>query len=159
MTNLLSVDADSNFQDHAKHVPVAPGAFGSVRISSTTNHSRVNPISISPSTKPRTSYFNYSPRVANSSAPAPLPALLALPPVSSPYFALDGLYRHARKMAVREISSAEFYQLSRRTEGKLLVVKFTATWCGPCRRVAPQYEALAQRNPDVEFTKVWTRAF
>ena len=57
-------------------------------------------------------------------------------------------------MSLREVASAEFYQLSRRTEGKLLVAQFTATWCGPCRRVAPQYEALARRTPDVEFIKV-----
>eukprot|EP00903_Cladosiphon_okamuranus_P017573 g16186.t1 len=58
-------------------------------------------------------------------------------------------------MSLREVASAEFYQLSRRTEGKLLVAQFTATWCGPCRRVAPQYEALARRMPDVEFVKVY----
>eukprot|EP00752_Nemacystus_decipiens_P003103 g2874.t1 len=58
-------------------------------------------------------------------------------------------------MSVREVASAEFYQLSRRAGGKLLVVQFTATWCGPCRRVAPQYEALARRTPDVEFIKVY----
>lgn len=57
-------------------------------------------------------------------------------------------------MSVREVTSAEFYELSRRTEGKLVVVQFTATWCGPCRRVSPQYEALARRTPDVEFVKV-----
>ncbi|CAM9150392.1 unnamed protein product [Scytosiphon promiscuus] len=58
-------------------------------------------------------------------------------------------------MSVREVASAEFYQLSRRSEGKLLVTQFTATWCGPCRRVAPQYEALARRMPEVEFVKVY----
>lgn len=68
----------------------------------------------------------------------------------------DGTYheQHGPTMSVREVASAEFYQLSRRTEGKLLVVQFTATWCGPCRRVAPQYEALARRTLDVEFVKV-----
>lgn len=57
-------------------------------------------------------------------------------------------------MSLREVASAEFYQLSRRSEGKLLVAQFTATWCGPCRRIAPKYEALARRTPDVEFIKV-----
>lgn len=57
-------------------------------------------------------------------------------------------------MVVREVGTAEFHRLSRRSEGKLVVVKFTATWCGPCRRIAPQLEALAGRNPDVEFVKV-----
>ncbi|CAM9575191.1 unnamed protein product [Hapterophycus canaliculatus] len=58
-------------------------------------------------------------------------------------------------MSVREVSSAEFYELSRRSEGKLLVTQFTATWCGPCRRVAPQFDALARRMPEVEFVKVY----
>lgn len=63
-------------------------------------------------------------------------------------------------MVLREVvGSSELRKLTDRTEGRLLVVKFTATWCGPCRQVAPQYEALAQRTPDVEFVKVmaWNR--
>lgn len=57
-------------------------------------------------------------------------------------------------MSVREVGATEFYELSRRREGKLLVAKFTATWCRACRTIAPQLEALAQRTPDVEFVKV-----
>ena len=38
--------------------------------------------------------------------------------------------------------------------GATVVVDFWATWCGPCKMIAPLYTQLAANNPGVVFCKV-----
>ncbi len=54
---------------------------------------------------------------------------------------------------MREINASEFEELVRSSNGKVLV-DFFATWCGPCKMLAPVLEKVAEGREDVTFYKV-----
>ncbi|KAG4076226.1 hypothetical protein HA402_014775 [Bradysia odoriphaga] len=58
-------------------------------------------------------------------------------------------------MSVRIIKDDNHFQSELSGAGKhLIVVDFTATWCGPCQRIAPHFEQFPKKYPQVIFLKV-----
>lgn len=55
---------------------------------------------------------------------------------------------------VKALTSEKEFDNLIASEEKLIVVDFTATWCGPCRMIAPIFDQLAVDNPNVVFVKV-----
>ncbi|PUZ36544.1 hypothetical protein GQ55_9G046700 [Panicum hallii var. hallii] len=41
-----------------------------------------------------------------------------------------------------------------KSSGKLLVIDFSASWCGPCRFIEPAFKEMASRFTDVVFVKI-----
>lgn len=57
--------------------------------------------------------------------------------------------------AVYHIDSSEKFQvLVRKSGNALLVLDFSASWCGPCKRIAPYVEQLARKYDNVVFAKI-----
>ena len=51
-------------------------------------------------------------------------------------------------------TKADFDAAIAASADKLLVIDFTATWCPPCKMIAPKFEAMANDYPDVTFRKI-----
>lgn len=56
-------------------------------------------------------------------------------------------------MAVKHLSKNEFEQAVNAGDD-LVIVDFFATWCGPCKILAPVVEKMAEAHPEVHFYKV-----
>ena len=55
-------------------------------------------------------------------------------------------------MSVQSLTQNEFIQ---HIEGnRLVVVKFGAPWCGPCKSLAPLLDRASEKNPEIAFFDV-----
>lgn len=58
-------------------------------------------------------------------------------------------------MVVKQVASdGEFNSELQSAAGKCVIADFFATWCGPCRNIAPIYEQLSNKYPQARFLKV-----
>lgn len=39
-------------------------------------------------------------------------------------------------------------------EKGILLVDFTASWCGPCQKIGPEFDKLPEKYPNLKFAKV-----
>jgi thioredoxin 1 len=58
-------------------------------------------------------------------------------------------------MPIKEMISLEdCQQTCTQMENTIIVLDFTATWCGPCKRIYPLLENLSNEYPNVAFFKI-----
>ncbi|CAL9163545.1 unnamed protein product [Musa hybrid cultivar] len=58
---------------------------------------------------------------------------------------------------VHVITSKESWDqkiLEANKDGKIVVANFSASWCGPCRMIAPLYKELSQKYPSLMFLTI-----
>lgn len=48
----------------------------------------------------------------------------------------------------------EWDEKHRSASGKVIIVDFSAVWCGPCRIISPTFVELSKKHPDIIFLKV-----
>eukprot|EP00188_Purpureofilum_apyrenoidigerum_P004881 Plantae.Rhodophyta-Purpureofilum_apyrenoidigerum.ctg58723.p1 GENE.Plantae.Rhodophyta-Purpureofilum_apyrenoidigerum.ctg58723~~Plantae.Rhodophyta-Purpureofilum_apyrenoidigerum.ctg58723.p1 ORF type:complete len:159 (+),score=41.53 Plantae.Rhodophyta-Purpureofilum_apyrenoidigerum.ctg58723:54-479(+) len=63
--------------------------------------------------------------------------------------------RNVARMAVSEVASKEELNKVLDSAGEsLVVIDYSTSWCGPCKIIAPKFEAMSEDYEDVVFLKV-----
>lgn len=57
-------------------------------------------------------------------------------------------------VAVHSKASWDEQWEAHRSASKLMVIDFSATWCGPCRFIEPAFKEMASRFADAVFVKI-----
>ncbi|CAI2343864.1 unnamed protein product [Caenorhabditis sp. 36 PRJEB53466] len=60
----------------------------------------------------------------------------------------------AKEPIIELTDLSEFEHLVRQHPEKVIILDFFATWCGPCKAIAPLYKELAAEHKGVIFCKV-----
>jgi len=55
---------------------------------------------------------------------------------------------------VVSINSEDAFDKLLKIRNQVIVIDFSAKWCGPCKKIAPYYEKLAVSVPDIIFAKI-----
>jgi len=55
---------------------------------------------------------------------------------------------------VHHVMIKELQEIMKKAGSTPIVVDFFATWCGPCRAIAPHFESMAKQYKDVIFVKI-----